>query len=351
MHRLLCTALLLLCCVYGCIATDVVQTLPQKGQGPWDAYTVAVSVPDPGAALEEKKRGFKPIRFAVSAKEIDRVLSYCKRLRNDSLAENEDDEISGFKLEIEEKLCVMSTRITPERRKTLLREVLPAALKLHSERLSVEHVEGTLNLSFNGSPPFLTDCPHASIPKKHLKGISDADFMLYVGVTESYKPVQICSKNTKGRPTSALIRFIPKEIDATRHFIRYAAHEIAHALGFEIETMKKHNIIKEEKSDRKTVRLVTSKTVLEKMKDQYGCLNEDEIKKVAFENDLPEGAPLHWERRIAKDELMSKYTIDLDVTGAYYSTLTLAIFDSMPFYSANFKMAESMSWGKDAGCN
>ncbi|ORC85920.1 surface protease GP63 [Trypanosoma theileri] len=353
MRRLLCTALLLLCCAYGCIAA-VVQPLPQKGQGPWDTYTLSVTETE----LERKKEGFQPIRFAVSAKEIDRVLKYCKHHKDGKLDDAEKDQLEyGFKIDIEkhDDFCDEAgpNVVTPEKKRTLLRDVLPVALKLHSERLSVKRVE-KLELPLKESVEFSSKCPNVSVPKEHKQGISDADFMLYVGLTEKYVPVQICSYDTQERPTSALIKFIPKEIDDTRYFIRLTAHEVAHALGFEIEMMKKHNVIAEENTGTNKDQLVASNALIDKkMKEQYDCSKDDdvEIKGMPSENKASETGPLHWKRLIAKDELMSPYTPDDKyVTGAYYTSLTLAVFHSMPFYSANFSMAESMSWGKNAGC-
>ncbi|ORC84282.1 surface protease GP63, partial [Trypanosoma theileri] len=290
------------------------------------------------------------------------VLKYCDEYDYKEAAEKEFDEEYGFTLSIREHredFCEEpKTKMTDVKKKTLLRDVLPAALKLHSERLNVDPVKDMLKLPFKEEYPYLPNCTNASIPKDHRKkGISNADFMLYVGLTEKYVPVQICSKNEKDRPTSALIKFVPEEIDDTRHFIRFAAHEVAHALGFDIETIKNYiNVTVEEKeTGKKIVRLVKAPIVLDKMKGHYGCSDDDKcdevIKKVAFENEPGKDAPLHWERRIAKDELMSTYSPDLDVTGAYYTALTLAVFHSMPFYRANFEMAENMSWGKVAGCD
>ncbi|EKF38213.1 surface protease GP63, putative,metallopeptidase, putative [Trypanosoma cruzi marinkellei] len=54
----------------------------------------------------------------------------------------------------------------------------------------------------------------------------------------------------------------------------------------------------------------------------------------------------HWERRNAKDELMSPR-----VGAGFYTALTLALFSDMGFYRANFSMAEPMGWGYKAGCS
>ncbi|ORC84291.1 surface protease GP63 [Trypanosoma theileri] len=356
MRRLLCTALLLLCCAYGCIAA-VVQPLPKRGQGPWDTYTVSA----PDAVDLEKKKDFKPIRFAVSAKEVDRVLKYCKQWKKDPSAKDVYDNEYGFKLEVANsrfRFCKEESKMTAAKKRILLMDVLPAALKLHSERLSIDLENEKLKLPFNETHPYpvLPNCTDVSIPKEHREGIPNADFMLYVGLTDAYKPVKICSRNENNhRPTSALIKFIPREIAATRHYIRFAAHEVAHALGFDIEIMKENNVIDVvevgEERNKKKVPLLTSTNVLDKVKAHYGCSDDNDIKRVVFENDRRETDPLHWERRIAKEELMSTYTVDFDVTGAYYTALTLAVFDSMPFYRADFKMAESMNWGKNASCD
>ncbi|ORC83439.1 surface protease GP63 [Trypanosoma theileri] len=345
MRRLLCTALLLLCCAYGCIAA-VVQPLPQKGQGPWDTYIVSAT--DVPGKVEEN---WQPIRFAVSAKEMNKALAYCRRYEVlDEVGENEE---YGFTLENdqnEEEFCDAVKTMTDKKKIMLLRDVLPAALKLHSERLRVEREK--LELSLNGKEEFSSKCPNVSIPKEHQQGIPNADFMLYVGLIDEHQPPKICSRNTKGRPTSALIKFVPKEIDDTRYYIRFTAHEVAHALGFEIETMTAQKVVEEEKE--KKVLLAKSKTVLDKVvKEHYGCSDYNEIKGVTLQNKPGDNAPLHWKRLIAKGELMSPYNSDPNVkhvTGAYYTALTLAVFDSMPFYSANFDMAENMSWGKNVGC-
>ncbi|ORC83441.1 surface protease GP63, partial [Trypanosoma theileri] len=360
MRCLLCTALLLLCCAYGCIAA-VVQPLPQRGQGPWDTYTVA----EVGSDHVSGKDNFQPIRFAVSAKEFDRVMKYCKHLNGDLDEDQEGDKYDpkkdkeeyGFEIgvkEINDDFCDEEghNTVTPGKKRTLLREVLPAALKLHSERLSVKREEENLIVR-KDKHEFSSKCAKVSIPKQHQEhGVPNVDFVLYVGVTDTSVPVQICSKNEKGRPTSALIKFVPEEIDATRHFIRFAAHEVAHALGFEIETMKEYVKEGNEMAGKKKVSWVTYPTVIKEVNKHYGCPiveGDSEIKGMALENDATDGAPLHWERRIAKDELMSTYSSSSN--GMFYTALTLAVFDSMPFYKAEFKMAESMSWGKDAGCD
>ncbi|RNC58607.1 surface protease GP63 [Trypanosoma cruzi] len=56
----------------------------------------------------------------------------------------------------------------------------------------------------------------------------------------------------------------------------------------------------------------------------------------------------HWDRRYAKDDLMSSMV----TSGAgIYTAVTMAAFADMGFFKVNFSMAETMSWGKGVGCN
>ncbi|ORC81334.1 surface protease GP63 [Trypanosoma theileri] len=98
---------------------------------------------------------------------------------------------------------------------------------------------------------------------------------------------------------------------------------------------------------------MNSSETLEILKRLYECKDgeKNELKGLYFENEQNNGLPPHWERRIAKDELMSTYSDTFGTTGMYYTALTLAAFHSMPFYSANFSMAEPMSWGKQYICD
>ncbi|ORC88928.1 surface protease GP63, partial [Trypanosoma theileri] len=58
------------------------------------------------------------------------------------------------------------------------------------------------------------------------------------------------------------------------------------------------------------------------------------------------GSASHFSIRVAKGDMMGPGYSPL-----VYSELSLAVFDSMPFYKANFDKAEPLVWGKNAGCD
>ncbi|ORC84289.1 putative surface protease GP63 [Trypanosoma theileri] len=154
----------------------------------------------------------------------------------------------------------------------------------------------------------------------------------------------VCSEGVNKRPTSGLISFYPKDIVDTRHFIRLTAHEIAHALGFELNRMKDLQMIMQRTVNGVNVPEVRSETVVAKVKEHFGC---DNATGIYMESEHLQFSS-HLERRLAKDDLMSTYSEE--PSGMYYTSLTLAIFNDMKFYKANFSMAETMSWGSNAGC-
>ncbi|ORC91501.1 surface protease GP63 [Trypanosoma theileri] len=244
--------------------------------------------------------------------------------------------------------------MTTKRMHTLFKEVLPEAIKLHRDRLNVKRVENNLILwkeNYNDTTErFVKYCQQFKMPENHFKdGIPNADFMLYVDLHQKPTKIDECTKeqNYGGRPTSALITFLPKEIAATRQYIRLAARDIAIGLGFEILYIGGQNMpypLLDVNGVKKYVRVLTGKDLKEKMNEHYNC--KDYGGMIVHYNATSFSSL--WERRIAKDELMSHYTGE--PTGMFYTNLTLAVFHSMTFYRANFSMAEPMSWGKQSEC-
>ncbi|KAH9580897.1 Peptidase M8 [Trypanosoma melophagium] len=360
MRHLLCIALFLLYCTCGCFAASVVQQLPQKGQSALQTYTVS-----------DAKNGenWKPIRIGVYTKFVEDVMMYCKTknqgleeyeqlktkieekpeydYNDEELAEQLGEEIAQLKL-----LCNGADGMTEDKKNILFRDILPKAIKLHTDRLEVNRFKvGENNQIRSVTKSIQIGCELFRNPvEKNVQGSDYVDFMIYVGLWDSYKKVEICTQEKeKGRPTSAVIGFIPKEIKPTRQYIRLTAHEIAHGLGFEYNLMKDLGMIKDGYSYPQSTRVSTrgkvfsivksSKTV-EMMENHYKC-EKGKLEGLYLENGNF-GKPSHWERRIAKDELMSTYSNSMGVTGMYYTVLTLAAFEDMGFYRAKFDMAEPM---------
>lgn len=54
----------------------------------------------------------------------------------------------------------------------------------------------------------------------------------------------------------------------------------------------------------------------------------------------------HWKIRNAQDELMAGVA-----SVGYYTALTMAAFEDLGFYKADYSKAETMQWGRNAGCD
>ncbi|ORC88886.1 surface protease GP63 [Trypanosoma theileri] len=340
MRHLLWAALFLLYCSCGCLAA-VVQQLPQKGESALQAYTVST-------AAEQ----WQPIRIAVYTERVEEIMTYC----NEKVMSSKYEPLQDLKNDLEQRfkqLCDGENKMTTKRMHTLFKEVLPEAIKLHRDRLNVKRVENNLILwKEDYEDPyniFVKYCHQLKMPDEHFKdGIPNADFMLYVDLHPVDRTINDCTKDNKNgdRPTSARITFVPKEIVATRQYIRLAARYIAVGLGFEIFYMGGQNVqysLLDLNGVQKYIRVLAGNTVKGKMNEHYN--SQDYAGMVLHYHETK--IFTEWERRIAKDELMSQYTGE--PTGMFYTNLTLAVFDTMSFYTANFSMAEPMSWGNQSG--
>ncbi|ORC90018.1 surface protease GP63 [Trypanosoma theileri] len=344
MRHLLWAALFLLYCSCGCLAA-VVQHLPQKGESGLQAYTVATPTT---TTTDDDKTGpdWKPIRIGVYTKFVEDILKECKEQRPES---NSNPTV---------EFCGGDNQMTTEKMNTLFKDILPKAIKLHTDRLKVKQVGKSENIISEELNPLPEKCGPFKDPLGKAQKIPDVDFMIYVGLSAKREKVEICTQDNEKRPTSAVIKFIPKEINAAWQYIRVTAHEIAHGLGFQYELMEKLGMIELNNSDLqssqgsssvKTSRMVKFEKSVDKLKSHYKCKEDDQVKGLFLENEgEDQEKPSHWERLIAKDELMSTYIGE--ASGMYYSALTLAAFHSMGFYKAVFEKAEPMGWGKVSMC-
>ncbi|ORC80781.1 surface protease GP63 [Trypanosoma theileri] len=352
MRHLLWAALFLLYCSCGCLAA-VVQQLPQKGQSALQAYTVSSDT-----AADDTKIGsdWKAIRIGVYTKLVEDMVEFCTTKKKEmpreyeELARKYEEEEEDADEEHEEPaqelydlkdLC-NADKITEDKKKVLFERVLPKAIKLHADRLKVKQVKGTLMIPRKEEQKIRNNiCQFFKDPLT--KNVTDGpvvDFMIFASLSKEPQKVVICSQDNENRPTSAVIKFIPKEIEATRQYIRLTAHEIAHGLGFQHELMKELNMIKERSIDlprelvpygRNEFYMVNSTKIVEVLKSHYRC-KDGEIEGLYLEDEEDSDLPSHWERLIAKDELMSTYFGE--PSGMYYSALTLAAFEGMKFYQA-----------------
>ncbi|RNE99926.1 leishmanolysin, partial [Trypanosoma rangeli] len=305
-------------------ATAVVRDVPRRGQGAMQAYTVAAQ----GLGSE-----WAPIRIKVSAKDMYDPLKHCTaerpwRLFNGSWKECTDDMM-----------------LTEAKKDIILRQLLPTAIKMHTDRLSVRPVEAPMHIPDSG----LGLCTGLTIPSwHHTIGVSGADMVLYINarVSKAFLAwAYPCVFLKDGRPYAGIVNFDPQNIRATDEVVRTAAHEIGHALGFSQERFWWFNMVSQIPNVRgkEYVWVISSPKVKELARKYHNCPT---LEGMELEDGGGGGASLqHWEELSARDELMSPGS-----RIAYYSAFTLAAFEDMGVYKANYDMAESLRWGNKSGC-
>ena len=90
--------------------------------------------------------------------------------------------------------------------------------------------------------------------------------------------------------------------------------------------------------------VVNSTTVVAKTREHYNCSTAQFMELEDAGGSGTMGS--HWKIRNAQDELMA------GVAGVgYYTALTMAAFEDLGFYKAVYSKAETMKWGRDAGCS
>ncbi|RNF01524.1 leishmanolysin [Trypanosoma rangeli] len=337
--------LLLVCCAAGCLAVDsarkhrcgfgemmgrwpqptaVVRDVPRRGQGEMQAYTVAAQ----GVGSE-----WAPIRIKVSAKDMDDSSKHCTAERPWRLVNGNWQE------------CTDDMMLTEAKKDIVLKQLLPAAIKMHTDRLSVRPVEGPIPIPDHG----IGMCTGLTIPSwHHTIGVSGADLILYVDALPSNAATAWafrCVFLEDGRPYVGGVIFNPKHIRATDETVRTAAHEIGHVLGFAFNRFSRFNMVSQVPNVRgkEKVWVVSSPKVKELARKYYNCPTLEGM-------ELDEGSDgmldlSHWKKLSAQDELMTP-----DFPSIYYSAFTLAAFEDMGVYKANYDMAEQLRWGNNSGC-
>ncbi|MGK7235939.1 leishmanolysin-related zinc metalloendopeptidase [Streptomyces hygroscopicus] len=65
-----------------------------------------------------------------------------------------------------------------------------------------------------------------------------------------------CAKSAGGRPIAGALTFGSGDVEISRHTVRLAAHQIAHALGFSYNEMNSRNMIVDKTVRGKTNQLL-----------------------------------------------------------------------------------------------
>ncbi|EPY23648.1 leishmanolysin [Strigomonas culicis] len=201
--------------------------------------------------------------------------------------------------------------------------------------------------------------------------VTDADFVVIVSAVPSTTSGAStlawgtpCARTgtTPNRPIIGMINFIPSALpsSATELQKRVAAHEISHALGFlslystaqnyyDLDGTYKSGGTQEvyRSGLQQTVRLVSTPRVLAAARAHFGC---DTLDGVEIEDSGGSGtAGAHWKGRIFYEEALVGV---ISSAILFYSSVTLAYFEDLGFYTANYGVAEdNYLFGYKKGCD
>lgn len=96
--------------------------------------------------------------------------------------------------------------------------------------------------------------------------------------------------------------------------------------------------------DREVQVMVTPR-VVEEVRKHFNC---SALEGAELEDQGEEGTALtHWEKRVFENEAMT----GTHTQNPVYSRLTLALMEDTGWYSANYSMAQLLSWGRNLGCD
>ncbi|EKF28536.1 surface protease GP63, putative,metallopeptidase, putative [Trypanosoma cruzi marinkellei] len=332
---------LLLCCVSGSVVAAEHHCISEEIEKKVGPRTTAVVLELPTRengmmrALTASDPDWAPIRFQVFTEDLNDPSKYCtdtKQMRPDFLGETVE--------------CRKRDILTTEKKAIILNSLLPRALKMHTERLFVKPLTGRVILPEYSSGV----CAQFTIPSSHhTEGVTGADMFLYVSAGPTQCSIRAwattCLKLDDGRPVIGMANYGPKVVTDSEYSVRVSVHEIAHALGFIVEIMKKRNMLEVIKGVRGKAEVlqVSSPKTVEKTREHFNCMSATGME---LEDEGGEGTESsHWKRRNAKEELMvAKEGI------GYYTALTMAALEDTGFYRANWGIEEPMSWGNNSGC-
>ncbi|KAK7199154.1 major surface protease gp63 [Novymonas esmeraldas] len=280
---------------------------------------------------------WKPVRIAVFTFDVDNSSRYCTE------AGQRRPDFTGDTV-----ICRPDDILTDTKKQTLLEFLVPSAVRLHEERLSVQRERG--NIVVDRLTDQHPDCRHFSIPDSHRReGVADADFLLYVAAGPTADTILAwaltCQNFWNGRPSVGVANVSPKSITSDQQTMRVIAHEILHALGFNYDVFEEQGMVGYVDSLRgkSDVPVINSPMVVAQARAHFDC----EIQTFLELEDMGgESTELsHWKRRSMKDDLMSGTTV-----AGIYSAITIAAMEDMGFYKGNYSMAEPMMYGRNAGC-
>ncbi|TPP46617.1 Leishmanolysin family protein [Leishmania donovani] len=336
-------------CIHDAMQARVRQSVARHHTAPGAVSAVGLPyVTLDTAAAADRRPGSAPtvvraaswgaLRIAVSTEDLTDPAYHCARV-----GQHIKRRLGGV------DICTAEDILTDEKRDILVKYLIPQALQLHTERLKVRQVQDKWKVT-----GMVGDiCGHFKVPPAHITdGLSNTDFVMYVASVPSEEDVlawaTTCQVFSDGHPAVGVVN-IPAANIASRYdqlVTRVVTHEMAHTLGFSVVFFRDASIMHQVSNIRRKtskVPVLKSRTAVAKAREQYGC---GTLEYLEMEDQGGAGsAGSHIKMRNAQDELMAPAS-----DAGYYSALTMAIFQDLGFYQADFSKAEEMPWGRNAGC-
>ncbi|TPP46627.1 Leishmanolysin family protein [Leishmania donovani] len=326
-------------CIHDAMQARVRQSVARHHTAPGAVSAVGLSYVTLGAApTVVRAANWGALRIAVSTEDLTDPAYHCARVGQ--RISTRDGRFAT---------CTAKDILTDEKRDILVKHLIPQALQLHTERLKVRQVQDKWKVTGMGDDV----CSDFKVPPAHITdGLNNTDFVMYVASVPSEEDVlawaTTCQVFSDGHPAVGVIN-IPAANIASRYnqqVTRVVTHEMAHALGFSVDFFEDANILHRLRGVRgkpHNAPVIHSSTAVAKAREQYGC---GTLEYLEMEDQGGAGsAGSHIKMRNAQDELMAPAS-----DAGYYSALTMAIFQDLGFYQADFSKAEEMPWGRNAGC-
>ncbi|KAK7196993.1 leishmanolysin, GP63 [Novymonas esmeraldas] len=278
------------------------------------------------------------LRIMISAEDLTDPAYHCAKV-----GQVIDNRIDGT------VTCTADDILTDKKRDILVNYLIPQSLKMHTDRLKVRQVQGRWKVRDASK-----NCSGFKIPQSHYTvGVDNTDMVLYVTSVPTPSGAlawaDACSVFSDNHPATGVMN-VPAASITSRYdqdAIATVTHEMAHALGYSDTFFTSQHIVQQVTGIRGKpfgVWALNGTTAVAKTREQFGCAT---AKYLELEDTGGEGsAGSHLKMRNAKDELMAP------ANGAgYYTALSLAVFQDLGFYQADFSKAEEMPWGHNAGCD
>lgn len=332
--------------------------------------------------FQKQSSGFDTIRFNVNS-------SYLSN--NDPRACYQIGQT--VTMETSSYTCTQEDISSAALQNALKNSIVPTVIDIFEEILTIQRVQGNLQLDPNVYSAFLQQTGSAcyygvDFPKNYVQGFGSGIANTDMYVIPTARP---CNEGTvayalscnfnfntnsglRGRPLVGHLNFCPMYFQdfATTGYseftfnaaVKVAVHEFTHAMGFSsafydsylgsngqpyaggaTTTQTRSGTSPAGNSYNTQVTLINTPSVVAAAKAHYQCNNAAGIE---LENAGGSGtAGSHWEMRQVQNEYMAGYINDLMPV----SYLTLSLFQDMGWYKVDLSKHDYWGWGKDQGCD